>query len=372
MPRKTACFSPVIATAVVGLLTAGFSAQTAVAGETRGFVVSWFHYANVSVDSDCPHGKNPSAEGTFRRILRERNTPSAEIEKTMETFPYSMYEANIGQRGIIDGKPANAYLNPTSTPDPNLYLGEGKTGLGFNLDGKDGPEDFTDVDTGETGVDNQFYRVVGCTSHLSSAAGILPSFPEQQWDTMRDHTPAWIIEITGIDSYENDDDVQFTIVRAKMPIVRNAIGLPQADMTFVPNPIPRTTGNVVKGAIKNGAFTSAGKFDFFMPGEPWAQADYAFKEARLRFNFEPDGTITGIVGGYQNWRTVYSSWALGGTVFEVNVSFDIPGLYYALRKSADAYPDPKTGENTYISSGDWFDAIPAYIEHPQAQTVQVK
>jgi len=356
--------------ASLGLVTAGIAGQAS-ASESRGFVVRWFHYANVSEDADCPHGLNPSADGTFRRILRERGTSPADIEKKMETFPLSMMEAGVGMRGVIDGKPANPYLNPTSTKDPNLFLGEGKKALGFNLDGKDGPKNFTDVETGEKGVDNMFYRAIGCAQQLRSAAGKLPTFPEIQWDMGRDHTPAWLIEISDIDDYQNDDDVTINVVRATMPIVRDANGQPQADMTFIPDPTPRTDGNKVKGKIKNGMVVTTTPFEFFMPGEPFAQAEYRFKDAKLRFTFLPNGALKGIIGGYQNWRTIYTSWATGGAVYEINAGYDIPGLYYALRKTADAYPDPKTGENTHISSAYLFDAIPAYIEHPEAKTAQV-
>ena len=362
---------PVVAASVTGILTACLAAQAASASETRGYVVRWFHYANVSEDSDCPHGVNPSAEGTFRRILKERNTPPEKIEKLMENFPYSMYEADVGNRGIIDGKPANPYLNPTSTKDPMLYMGEGKKALGFNLDGKDGPKNFIEAETGEAGIDNMFYRAIGCSNQLRGAAGKLPTFPEIQWDTLRDHTPAWLIEITGIDSFQDDDDVQIVVVRAQTPVVRNANGQPQEDMTFQPDPTPRTDTNKVRGKIKNGTLITE-RFDFFMPGEPFAQAEYAFKDARIRFTFAANGDLRGILGGYQNWRMVYTSWATGGTTFEINAGFDIPGMYYNLKKTADAYPDPKTGENTHISSAYLIDAIPAFIEHPAPKTAQAR
>ncbi len=338
------------------------------AAETRAYAVKWFHYANYSQDSDCPDGLNPNAEGLFKRILEERGHTPAEIEKKMEDFPYSMYEAGIGQRGEIDGKPANPYLNPTSTKDPMLKLGQGKTGYGFNLDGKVSENDFVDPESGEAGVDNQFFRVVGCVSQLRSAPGELPTFPEIQWDMMRDHTPAWLIEFSDVDSFENDDDVGVRVIRAKQPIRRNANGLPQSDMTYAVDPDPRMANNVARGKIVNGVFTSDTPFDFFMVGEAFGQAEYALREARYRFSFNEDGNLTGIVGGYHKWRTIYTSWALGGATFEINASFDIPGLYYALRKAADAYPDPETGENDYISAAYWFDAIPAFIEHPAAQT----
>ena len=352
-------------------VSTAFTLGSAQATETRGFAISWFYYGNASVDSDCPEGINPGADGTFRRILRERNTPPAEIERLMEDFPNSMRNADVGNRGMIDGKPVNAYINPTATPDPMLKLGQGHTGLGFNLDGRDTPEDFVDIETGEKGVDNQFYRVVGCVSQLRSARGKLPTFPEIQWDMIRDHTPAWIIEVSGIDNDQDDDDVFVTVQRATQPVVRDSKGQPQSDMTFTPDPTPRTDVNKVHGKIKKGTVLTD-KFDFFMPGEPFAQAEYAFKDGRLRLHFNADGTASGIIGGYQNWRMLYTSWATGGVTFELNAGFDLPGLYYALRKSADAYPDPKTGENAYISSAYTIEAVPAFIAHPDPKTAQAR
>ena len=109
---------PIIAAAAV--VATSFGGAAAIAAETRGFAVSWLYYANISEDADCPHGLNPSADGTFKRILREQGKPPEEIEKLMESFPNSMAQHDITNRGVIDGKPANAYVNPTSTKDPNL------------------------------------------------------------------------------------------------------------------------------------------------------------------------------------------------------------------------------------------------------------
>jgi hypothetical protein len=356
----------------IGVVAMCVSISAAAASDTKAYAVKWFHYANYSQDSDCPQGINPNAEGLFRRILTDRGTPPSEIEKQMEDFPYAMYLAGIGSRGVVDGEPANPYLNPTSTKDPMLHLGVGKTGLGFNLDGKETEEDFTDPESGEAGVDNQLFRAIGCFNQLRSAPGELPTFPEIQWDMMRDHSPAWLIEFFDIDSMENDDDVGVRVLRGKEPIRRNANGLPQADMTYSIDPDPRMANNVARGKIKGGVFTSDEPFNFFMVGEAFGQAEYALRDARYRFNLKDDSELTGIVGGYHNWRTIYTSWALGGVTYEVNASFDIPGLYYALLKTADAYPDPKTGQNAFISSAYWFDAVPAFIQNAPAQTANAE
>jgi len=347
-------------------------AQTATASETRQYVVAWVYYANAQHEGDCPQGLNPNSEAIFRRILEERNTPPAEIEKQIAAFPNSANMADIPMRGMIDGKPANAYMYPTSTKDPMLKLVQGKTGLGFNLDGKDGANNFVDPYTGETGVDNQFFRAIGCSPQMRTPAGQIGSFQAVQWDEIRDSQPAWLIQITGIDSTQNDDDVELRVMLAREPVLRDMTGAAQADITFRVNPIERTQTNVVHGKIKDGLLTTD-TFNFYMPGEPFAQADYTFRNARMRFKFEADGNLKGFVGGYQDWRTLYASIALGGTALETLVSYDIPGLFYAFRKSADAYPDPKTGQNTHISSTYAIDAIPAFIaDVPKAQASNTK
>ena len=53
----------------------------------------------------------------------------------------------------------------------------------------------------------------------------------------------------------------------------------------------------------------------------------------------------------------------GGPVNELNLSIDAPGIYYAMKKLADAYPD-STGQNQYISASYIIEAIPAFVSHP--------
>ena len=56
--------------------------------------------------------------------------------------------------------------NPTSKPDAAPYrIIQGSTGLGLNLDGKIGPNDFTSP-LGDKGIDNQLYRAIGCTRNF--------------------------------------------------------------------------------------------------------------------------------------------------------------------------------------------------------------
>jgi hypothetical protein len=178
----------------------------------------------------------------------------------------------------------------------------------------------------------------------------------------RDQMQAWLVEISDVDDWKNDDNVTVTMSRAVEPVVRNAAAEPQADMTFRVDPNPRIH-NVARAKIKNGVLTTE-PFDFYMIGDPFSLPEYELRQAHLRFKINDDGSLHGLMGGYQPWETIYWSFASGGSVNEANVSVDIPGIYYALRKLADAYPDPKTGQNTAISASYIIEAVPAYVQHP--------
>ena len=331
------------------------------AAETRGYVVSWFFYATYADESHCPDGLNPSSEQVFRRILKEGGTPPEKVEKLLEDFPNSMYFM-AGRRGKIDGKPVDVYLNPTSVADPQLKLAQGTKSLGFNLDGKTSSLDFVDSETGEQGVDNRLFRAFGCIGSLRGKPTAKPTHPSIQWDMTRDQMQAWVIEISGVDDWKNDDNVEVTFSRAIEPVVRNAAAEPQADMTFRVDANPRIH-NVARAKIKNGVLTTE-PFDFYMIGDPFSLPEYELRKAHLRFKIADNGSLQGILGGYQPWETIYWSFASGGSVNEANVSVDIPGIYYALKKMADGYPDPKTGQNTAISASYIIEAVPAFVEHP--------
>src|SRR5262249_48029317 len=149
--------------------------------ETRAFVVAWFlQAANAQHDlSDCPEGLNPLPEELFRTELRSVGTSEAEVDKILS-------ELNGGQssqatrnalvnRGRINGQPANAYTFPASVPDPGLHEIKYKYAYGFNLDGQSGPKSFEDPETHEQGVDNEYWRAMGCNINHRGSPTEVPS-----------------------------------------------------------------------------------------------------------------------------------------------------------------------------------------------------
>ncbi|MEQ9447707.1 MAG: hypothetical protein RLN70_02245, partial [Rhodospirillaceae bacterium] len=229
-----------------------------------------------------------------------------------------------------------------------------------------GPLDFTDPVTGETGVDNKAARAMGCFSTMRGGPDARPTHLTSRWAETRDNMPAWIIEVSGVDDRLNDNDVQLLFSRAKEPAVRNANSESQADLTFRIDPNPRST-NVVNGRIENGMIVTD-PLDFFMIGDPFHMAEYRFDDARIRLLVNEDGGARGIIGGYMPFTDLYMAWALTGTLSESMLSVDLPGFYYALRKLADANPDPATGMNMSISASFTIEAVRAFIVREDAST----
>jgi len=363
--RSNSKFARGLALGAAGILAAGFATHAARA-ETRGYAVSWFYMSAESQNDDCPDGTNPLSDVMVKQFLVDMGKSPAEIADLFKDYPNNLY-GPLYMRGKQNGKWVNVYANPTSVPDPNIKFARGHVAYGFNLDGKDGPNKFVDPQTGEKGVDNMLYRVLGCFITQRASGGKRATWPDIEWDMTRDQMPAWIIEVSGIERDTNgkikDGDVKLGFYRATGPVTRNAAGDPQSDMSFTADTNPRTQ-NVVHAVMKNGTLYTD-TFDFNMIQDPFAVSEYHFKKTKIRLTLNDDGTAKGVLGGYQPWLPIYESFALGGSTNELNLSVNTPGIYYGLKKLADAYPDA-SGQNQFISSSYMIEAVPAFITHPNA------
>ena len=103
----------------------------------------------------------------------------------------------------------------------------------------------------------------------------------------------------------------------------------------------------MQGAIAGGVVVTEPS-SINMLSDSYIQPYFDFRSAKLRLTIAPDGKMTGMLGGYQSWYPLYWSNAKGGYIDERGFGVDAPALYYALKKSADADPDPspaKTGQS---------------------------
>tara|TARA_Y100000817_G_C16829466_1_gene532786 strand:- start:133 stop:1263 length:1131 start_codon:yes stop_codon:yes gene_type:complete len=348
-------------TLYVASLLAGLP-SVAAAEQAKSFVVSWFTPAIYSQDDDCP-GQNPSIDGIYRHAIQQLGVTPEEEEKLFAKYVGTTGGAEAGDiiinRGRINGKPVNAYANPLAAPDPNLFTVTGKLSFGFDLDGKSGPDSFEEAETHEQGIDNQFFRAVGCNTGMRAYYPNRPlSGGTFQWDNIRLTQPAWLVTIRGEDLTRNGP-VTVIFDRALEATQWDALSKTRAHMTYRIDSNPRSH-NEFKAYLKDGVVSTIEPGNFHMVSDPYYIHVFKFRDAQLRIKLLSNGNIDGFIGGYQPWIDPYQGLATGGLLLECCLGTDFIGMFYNLRKLADAYPDPETGENTHISTAFRIEGVPAY------------
>lgn len=328
-------------------------------------MVYYFYPATYFGPDTCPKGLNPLPDVFFKRDLKILGLPQAEVDRMFDADynrqngrPTTHWVGVVAARG---NGTDNVYSHPTTVPDAHLMPAVGRFAYGFNLDGKgaDSPGSYQDPDTHEKGVDNQLFHAIGCIPvYRGSPPPHPPLEPEYRWDSTRAAMGAWLISISGDLTHDGDVTVTFeTSIDAVT--TQDANGHVRSDMTYrvLEHPASR---NVLHGRLENGVVTTD-PAPIRMRCDSYIQPLYEFLDARIRLKVKTDGTLEGVLGGYQPWYPVYWSHAKVGYIDERGFGVDTPALYYALRRDADAYPDPSTGNNTAISAAYMIEAVPAFV-----------
>lgn len=371
-PRKLRSHVPLPAISAVAIAMAALllpappaMSEGGAPGVTKGFAITWFQPALHYGDGDCPDGVNE--EQDWKAVFTKEGKSPAEIEHLLShpTSPeFGEAELHRGPHG------ENVCADPASAPDPSWKTAKSRISDGLNLDGtKDGAataatckhEKFVGAD-GRTGIDNQLYRVLGCSKgHRGQGhAGFITNYLNER---MREGMVTYLIEVAGVHDGRNDDDVQVGIYLGLDPLRQNAAGGVQSDTTLRISADPRWH-NLVHGKIRDGVLTTDA-FDVNLPSDPLWIPGFNFKQARLRLEFQPDGGLKGILAGYHDWFPIY--WGLAKTAFQYEKfsGGNCPAVYDAFRRMADGDPDPKTGQCTAISVAYGVEAVPAFLVHPK-------
>ncbi len=363
MPLRRA----VIVLSLLGLWTAPAGAQES---GTLSFVIrDWFTamYESRFMD-ECPEGLNVGQdEYWWRGMTRERRAKVTNDGKGSRGRLY--YEImDLGRNG------EDVCLNPTSTVHPPLRVVEGKFGYGDNLDGTDdghataksyAHKKFVSPDGTKTGIDNQLYRLVGCTFGWRKSGMV-----ELNAHIERGNSGLGMIllEVTGVKDPRNSDDVTVTFYRS----------IDQYTYDGKAEPLPFSTyrvdtangkaryGDSLKGRIKNGVLETA-RGDVHLPiaYSNDNTSNQVMKNMALRLEIAPDGaTATGTMTGYYDVaQFMYGVLSIGQVIQTAQVS--CPALYVAAHKLADGYPDPATGECTALSAAFKVKAFAAFALHPE-------
>jgi hypothetical protein len=336
--------------------------------KTRTFLITWFGWATLGDDDTCAGMTNKPPEAEFYALLPKEQ--AAAIRSKRGERPISYGGPDRGGPYMEERGPnmLNVCQMPGIVRDPGHAEPHTKQALGVNLDRDDGSgaapagtckhTNFVSPDGMLQGVDNQLYRVFGCIPGFRGKKGYM----NQTHNARRaDGNVVTLIQISGIDDLKNDDHVEIGVFYARDKPMRSQEGafIPHYSFRMTDDPIfarfnRRWSARIVDGyvitpPIKTWNFHNG-------QGGPVSLAD-----AQFRLHIEPNGDLSGVVGGYIDWRELASSGAVASSYQEGLFNFSCPAVYQSFKRNADAMKDPITGECNGISMGWEIEGIPAFI-----------
>ena len=350
-----------------------FAGTHAVAMDKRSYVIEWFSQASHSTDGDCPAGINPPTRQQYYESFELLGFEPEEVEEQMKKYAQGgMPAANakniLRMRGRIDGEPVNGFVHPWTVADPNLNSVKSDYALGFNLDGQVSDASFTEPMTNEKGIDNQLFRAMGCIEQFRGTYDHPPTFWAFIWGSMKETTPAWLMTVEGKD-LGSDGPVTITFDRALEHITFGPTGNAVSHITYRADPDPRSHHEFA-GKIENNVLSITDPGELRLLLDTLSFPEFVLFNAHLRMTIEADGSLKGLIGGYQPLWDYYFGIAQGGLAYEGMIINDAPGIYHSLKRHADGNPDPETGEFTSISAAYRIDAVPAFVVPAEAAAYQ--
>jgi len=336
----------------LAMVTAAFAGDNGPAAPRNGTIgyamtdLYWAIYQTPDAKAECPKGFNDGPREQYDVLYpskgKQYNVVDTQLKLEAETWM------------------------PTTTPDSFVFKEvTGKLSYGLNLDGKTTPEDFTHPD-GTAGIDNQLYRALGCIIGFRGPDGVEYIFENKAIAQSRYNRT--MIEITGVDSLVNDDDVRVTIYRGLDRLLTDATGnkvMPggsqRIDLRWGKNLIQQ-----LRGKIAHGVLTTEPAREMVIPwmnlGVPTVQV---IRDMRFQLKLTPT-SAEGLIAGYADVDTWYKQLIRNDSTHHLsNGQISGISLYKALRRLADAYPDAKTGANTAISSALDVKMVQVFINCPK-------
>jgi hypothetical protein len=308
----------------------------------------WAIYQTPDAKQECPKGFNDGPREQYDKL-----------------FPASKKRTVVESQLMLETK---TWL---TSPEPDGFVFKevvGPNSYGLNLDGNVDPNDFTSP-TGEKGIDNQLYRALGCVIGFRGPDGVEYIFENKAIAQSRYNRT--MIEITGVDSLVNDDAVKVTIYRGMDRLLTDATGnkvMPGGSQR-IDDRWGKKLIQTIPGKIKDGVLTTEPAKQMIIPwmnlGVPTFQL---IKDMRFQLKLTPTGA-EGLIAGYADVDIWYKQLIRNDSTHHLsNGQISGISLYKALRRLADAHPDPKTGANTAISSALDVKFVQVYINPLNTKT----
>ncbi len=372
-----------LALATLSLAACGALAQPEwVQDGSAGFVVSSIRYAlaeDAEENGACPEGMTTGYADRSEVFVDLEGLELREGEAE-EQHLKRLFGVAFGDKPVT-----NLCLNPElGAPDDRFrtVTAQGVPVEGIDLDplvpksrtgGYCAHEDFPGMQGG-SGIDNQFYRVFGCSAQYQST-GLSNSFEIEML------TGSWgvLVTLDGIDDIANDDEVAVGIFASADPIQLSPAREPLPYATYAIHPEPRFQART-RGRIVDGVLTT----------EPvdvrieWVvnsiRQDRPLDDAVLQVTLDEEGVMDGYLAGFTQVEDLYNysfgfrngtdgtgelaplrlrSGSAVGKSFVLGYTCE--GVYQALYANADADPDPQTGRCRALSTQYRVAAIPAFV-----------
>jgi hypothetical protein len=346
---------------------------TASAEWTKTYVIEWYEPANyygaktgvIEPGADCPKGSNP--EPDWVKVLMDAGYTKQEATWLRDpSHPFRVPNHGQNQMAFRGKGRANIYIHPEQAKDPGLTGVTGKIGEGLDLDGNK-TNGFTSP-SGEKGIDNEFYRTLGCWMNYRGPARQAYGSLSRN-DEMREGQWTVVIVVSGEgDDPMNDSDVKVGFYNSQDAMVKDANGDIARGYTFRIKPDAKFEG-ILKARTVKGEIVSTEPAEEIWLRDPSYTRELQLLKAKLKLKMQPDGSLKGLLAGYRPWLPIYmGSVEARGSVIEQLTWVELPGVWYALKRNADYSPTGPGGEKTHISYAMRIDAIPAFVMTPDAKT----
>jgi hypothetical protein len=345
---------------------------TANAEWTKTYVVEWYEPAMyfggqggiLDPGTDCPKGSNPEID--WVQVLIKAGYSEAEAKWLRNPANPSRSPVHGQNQMAFRGKDrANVYTHPQTYPDPGLVGVSGAIAEGFDLDGKRSTGFVSP--SGEPGVDNNFYRTLGCSKSWRGPPRLSANALGAN-DAMRNGGWSVVIVVHGAGQDPmNDKQVELGFYMSDDKVVKDGNGEIARDYTFriKPSKLEAT----MQAITSNGVIQSTDATTEIWLRDPGGTRDLQLLRAQVKLAMQPDGSLTGYVGGYRPWMPIYTALVNArGPVVEILSWVELPSVYYALKRNADYSPAGREGVKTHISYAMRVNAIPAFVMAPDATT----
>jgi hypothetical protein len=326
-------------------------------GETLGFVLSrydYLFYQTPGAKEECPHGFAPTNREQWEAQFPTAEQRRAHLSRCLAT-------TNRGPDC------ENVWIAPEAINDPLPFRAvEGKHAFGMDLDGADGTqaadtcahEEFTSPD-GTTGIDNQYYRFLGCDRFVQGGQHHSPQNDKAR--TAQYQVNRVLLEVSGVDDEVNDDSVDVAIYRGKDPLLVDAM---EVAVPWQSQRVDETIPPIhVRGKIVDRTLVTE-PADVFWEGLLFERR-LLLRDMTLHLTLggvHARGLRVGYVDAERLWRSYVNTSRWGGNIYGASG----PAAYRALYELADGFKDPTTGRCTALSSAREYDFVRAYVIHPEA------